>query len=129
MKLSNAFEFVNNLDKGINSIIGDKGIQLSGGQRQRLSFARVFLKKPKLLILDEATSALDNLSEKEIQKSISQLKLMYQTTVIIIAHRISTVKNADNIYVINDGIIEEYGRFEELKNKENQLFKSMILET
>ncbi len=129
LKLSNAFEFVNNLEKGINSIIGDKGIQLSGGQRQRLSLARVFLKKPKLLILDEATSALDNLSEIEIQKSISKLKSMFQTTVIIIAHRLSTVKNADNIYVLNDGTIEEYGKFEELKSKENHLFKSMILES
>jgi ABC-type multidrug transport system fused ATPase/permease subunit len=128
LKLSNAFEFINNLDKGINSIIGDKGIQLSGGQRQRLSLARVFLKKPKLLILDEATSALDNLSEMEIQKSISKLKSMFQTTVIIIAHRLSTVKNADNIFVLNNGTIEDQGRFEELKNKENQLFKSLTLE-
>ena len=128
LKLSNSFEFINNLDKGIYSIIGDKGIQLSGGQRQRLSLARVFLKKPKLLILDEATSALDNLSEIEIQKSILKLKSMFQTTVIIIAHRLSTVKNADSIFVLNNGTIEEHGRFEELKNKENQLFKSMILE-
>ncbi len=129
LKLSNAFEFVNILDNGINTVIGDKGVQLSGGQRQRLSLARVFLKKPTLLILDEATSALDNLSEIEIQKSILKLKSMFQTTVIIIAHRLSTVKNADNIYVLNNGTIEDHGRFEELKNKENQIFKSMILET
>ena len=129
LKLSNSYEFVSKLENGIDTIIGEKGVQLSGGQRQRLSLARVFLKNPQLLILDEATSALDNLSEVEIQNSIAKLKSMFSTTVIIIAHRLSTVKHADKIFVLKDGVIEDQGRYEELKNKKNELFNSMVFDS
>ena len=125
LKLSNAYEFVNKLKNGVDTFIGEKGVQLSGGQRQRLSLARVFLKKPEFLILDEATSALDNLSESEIKESINKIKSMYNTTVIMIAHRLSTIQNADKIFVLNNGVIEDFGTFEELQIKENELFKTM----
>ena len=125
LKLSNAYGFVNKLKNGIDTFIGEKGVQLSGGQRQRLSLARVFLKKPEFLILDEATSALDNLSESEIKESINKIKSMYNTTVIMIAHRLSTIQNADKIFVLNNGVIEDFGTFEELQIKENELFKTM----
>ena len=88
-----------------------------------------FSKNPQLLILDEATSALDNLSEVEIQNSITTLKSMFNITVIVIAHRLSTVKHADKIFVLKDGMIEDQGKYEELKNKKNELFSSMILES
>ena len=123
--MSNAYEFVNKLKNGIDTFIGEKGVQLSGGQRQRLSLARVFLKKPEFLILDEATSALDNLSESEIKESINKIKSMYNTTVIMIAHRLSTIQSADKIFVLNNGVIEDFGTFEELQIKENELFKTM----
>ena len=77
------------------------------------------------MILDEATSALDNLSESEIKESINKIKSMYNTTVIMIAHRLSTIQNADKIFVLNNGVIEDFGTFEELQIKENELFKTM----
>ena len=86
--------------------MGERGLKLSGGQRQRVAIARVFLKNPSFLILDEATSALDNVTEMQIQKSLEELSL--GRTVIVVAHRLSTVKNADRIVVLDkNGIIEE----------------------
>ncbi len=125
LKLSNSYEFINKLKNGINTNIGENGTQLSGGQRQRLSLARIFLKNPEILILDEATSSLDNLSEIEIQDSLSKLKSKYNLTVLIIAHRLSTVKNADNIIIIKNGEIQDQGSFEDLKIKKNELFDAM----
>ena len=92
--------------------IGERGIVLSGGQKQRISIARVFLKNPRILILDEATSALDSVTEAKIQESFD--KLIVGRTCIVIAHRLSTVRNADCIAVINDGKILEQGSREEL---------------
>ena len=125
LKLSNSYEFVKKLKDGINTNIGENGTQLSGGQRQRLSLARIFLKNPEILILDEATSSLDNLSEIEIQESLIKLKSLSNLTVLIIAHRLSTVKNADNIIILKNGEIQDQGSFDDLKIKKNELFDAM----
>ena len=97
---------------GYQTVIGERGIKLSGGQKQRLSIARVFLKNPSILILDEATSALDNVTESYIQKSLNELAK--GRTTLVVAHRLSTIKNADEIYVVTDGRIAERGTHEEL---------------
>ena len=89
---------------------------MSGGQRQRIALARIFLRKPKILILDEATSALDNTSEKHIQKEIEKLKSEYGTTIISIAHRLTTLQNCDEIIVIDRGKIVQRGTFDQLSD-------------
>lgn len=126
LKLSNCYEFVSKTNLGMDTFVGENGIQLSGGQRQRLSMARIFLKNPEILILDEATSSLDSLSELEIQESIKKLKSLYNITVIIVAHRLSTVKKADKIIILNNGEIQDQGTYENLKNKKNELFDAMM---
>lgn len=111
-KKANIHDFVMTLDNGYDTQVGERGVKLSGGQRQRISIARVFLSDPKLLILDEATSALDNATEMQIQASLEELS--HGRTVIVVAHRLSTVKNADEIVVIDkDGIVEQ-GTHDEL---------------
>ena len=111
-KKANIHDYVTTLDKGYDTWVGERGVKLSGGQRQRIAIARVFLKNPKLLILDEATSALDNATEMQIQAALE--KLSEGRTVIVVAHRLSTVKNAERIVVIDkEGIIES-GTHEEL---------------
>lgn len=110
-----AHEFIMTLPDGYDTYIGERGVKLSGGQKQRLSIARVFLKNPPILILDEATSALDNESEKLIQKSLEELSI--GRTVLTIAHRLTTVKNADKILVITDNGIEEEGTHQQLLDK------------
>ena len=105
-KRANIHDYVMTLESGYSTEVGERGIKLSGGQRQRVAIARVFLKDPKILILDEATSALDNVTEMQIQKSLEELS--EGRTVLVVAHRLSTVKNADKIVVIDqEGIIEE----------------------
>lgn len=105
-------EFINSLEKGIDTQVGEKGIILSGGQKQRISLARIFLKNPPILLLDEATSALDTITEKYIQKQIEELSK--GRTVIVVAHRLSTIMQADQIYVLGkEGIIES-GNHQEL---------------
>ena len=111
-KRANIHEFVLSLEKGYDTVIGERGVKLSGGQKQRLSIARVFLKNPPILILDEATSALDNTTEILIQQSLDEL--CKGRTTIVVAHRLSTVKNADKIAVIADGKIIEQGKHEQL---------------
>lgn len=114
-KKANIHDYIASLEKGYDTEVGERGIKLSGGQKQRVSIARVFLKNPKLLILDEATSALDNITEMQIQASLEELSR--GRTVIVVAHRLSTVKNADEIVVIDkDGIVEK-GTHEELLEK------------
>ncbi len=114
-KLAGADEFIEQLPDRYNTYVGERGLKLSGGQRQRVSIARVFLKNPPVLILDEATSALDNESERLVQKSIE--KLTVGRTTITIAHRLTTIKNADRIVVLTqDGIVEE-GTHKELTEK------------
>ena len=118
------YDYINELPDKFNSIVSEGGNNLSGGQRQRIAIARIFLRKPKILILDEATSALDNTSEKYIQNEIEKLQKANNTTIISIAHRLTTLKNCDKIIVINKGKIEESGKYDELIEKEG-IFKDM----
>lgn len=107
-------EFVNGLPDKINTVLAERGGNLSGGQRQRIAIARIFLRKPKILILDEATSALDNTSERFVQNEIEKLKKEQQMTILSIAHRLTTLQNADQILVMNHGKIVQTGGYHEL---------------
>lgn len=111
-KAANAHEFISRLRDGYNTLLGERGVNLSGGQRQRLSIARAILKDPRILILDEATSALDTESEALVQQALE--RLMEGRTCFIIAHRLSTVRNADRIVVLKDGQVSEMGSHDEL---------------
>jgi subfamily B ATP-binding cassette protein MsbA len=111
-KVANAHEFIERLDKGYDTNIGDRGLKLSGGQRQRISIARAVLKNPPVLILDEATSALDTESERLVQDAL--VKLMENRTSVVIAHRLSTIQHADEIIVLNAGQIVQRGNHHEL---------------
>ncbi len=111
-KRANIHDYVMSLENGYDTVIGERGVRLSGGQKQRLSIARVFLKNPPMLILDEATSALDNATEVLIQKALDEL--CKGRTTIVVAHRLSTIKNANTIAVVVDGKIKEKGSHEEL---------------
>lgn len=113
-KKANIHQFITGLPQGYDTFIGERGVKLSGGQKQRISIARVFLKNPPILILDEATSALDNNTEYLIQKSLEEL--CKGRTTIVVAHRLSTIKNADEIIVLTDKGIEERGSHDELIN-------------
>lgn len=112
IKASCLDEFINKLERGLDTEIGERGVLLSGGQKQRVAIARAFVKNAPILILDEATSALDNKSEAIVQKAIDNL--MKDRTVLVIAHRLSTVRNADRIVVINNGVIVQQGTHDEL---------------
>ena len=119
LKMANAYEFVSKLDDGINTILNEFGTNLSGGQRQRIAIARALYQNPQILIFDEATSALDNESEKEITKAINNLRS--KKIIFVIAHRLSTVENADKIAVLSDGKIIDSGSDEEL-SKRNEIY-------
>ncbi|WP_298036366.1 ABC transporter ATP-binding protein [uncultured Campylobacter sp.] len=122
LKLANAYEFVSKLDNGINTILNEFGTNLSGGQRQRIAIARALYQNPQILIFDEATSALDNESEKEITKAINNLRS--KKIIFVIAHRLSTVENADKITVLSDGKIIDSGSDEEL-SKRNEIYAKL----
>jgi len=121
-KKANIHEFIMSLPEGYDTLCGERGIQLSGGQKQRISIARIFLKNPNILILDEATSALDNVTEKLIQKSFDELAI--GKTTIMIAHRLTTIKDADVIVVLGKNGIVEQGNHDELMNK-NGVYAAM----
>ena len=116
-------EFIKNLPEGYNTHIGENGCNLSGGERQRISIARAILKNSPVILLDEATASLDAENETEIQEAIS--KLVKNKTVLIIAHRMRTVTNADKIVLLKDGVVKEQGSPKELLGK-NSIFKDMV---
>jgi ABC-type multidrug transport system fused ATPase/permease subunit len=125
-KQANAWEFIQSFPEGLNTQVGDRGIQLSGGQKQRIAIARAIIKDPTILILDEATSALDSESEKLVQDALD--KLMSGRTSLVIAHRLSTIKNADKILVIQQGVIAEEGTHDELIHKKGTYFNLVELQ-
>ncbi|MBN1870834.1 MAG: ABC transporter ATP-binding protein [Candidatus Omnitrophica bacterium] len=123
-RLAFADEFIDNLAEKYNTLVGDRGVRLSGGQVQRIALARALLRRPDLLILDEATSALDTHSERVIQKALENI--LHSTTVIVVAHRLSTIKKADCIYVLDSGCIIEQGTYSVLVEDNNAYFNSMV---
>ncbi|KUK75397.1 ABC transporter ATP-binding protein [Methanobacterium sp. 42_16] len=116
IRMAAADGFVSKLPEGMDTVIGDRGVRLSGGERQRLALARALLRKPSILIMDEATSNLDSDNEEKILKAIDDIH--GEITILMIAHRISTIKNADRIYLVNQGKIQESGSWDELLEKE-----------
>ena len=122
-KAANAHEFIMNMNKGYNTIIGERGLKMSGGQRQRISIARALLKNPSILIFDEATSALDSESEILVQEAINNL--MHNRTAFVIAHRLSTVKNSTRIIVIDKGNIVQIGSHDQLIGNETGLYAKL----
>ena len=115
-------KFYEKLDDGLDTELGEKGIRISGGERQRVALARLFFDDSKIIILDEATSAMDNITEKLVMKNI--VKQLNNKTLIVIAHRLETIKDVDKIYVLSDGIIQEEGNYNELLDK-NGYFKNL----
>ena len=122
-KLANALEFIKGFPEGLQTIVGERGVQLSGGQRQRIAIARAILKNPKILILDEATSSLDSQSEKLVQEALETL--MKGRTSLVIAHRLSTIQKADRILVLKDGELVESGTHMELASIEDGLYRDL----
>lgn len=120
-KYAHAHEFIVQLEKGYDAIVGEKGVKLSGGERQRVAIARALLKDPRILILDEATSSLDNQSESLVQSALE--RLMVNRTTLIIAHRLSTVHNADKIIVMEKGEVVEAGNHKTLMSNKNLYYR------
>lgn len=120
---ANAMEFIDQFPDGLDTIVGERGIQLSGGQRQRIAIARAVLKNPRILILDEATSALDSESERLVQDALD--KLMQGRTSLVIAHRLSTIRKADNIIVLEQGEVKEMGTHDELMQVESGVYRHL----
>ena len=120
VKAAHVHEFTDRFEKGLDTLIGERGVKLSGGQRQRIAIARAILADPRILILDEATSNLDTESESFIQASLKEL--MQGRTTFVIAHRLSTIRQADQILVIEQGQIVEQGKHEELLAKKGRYF-------
>ncbi len=124
LKKASLWDFVSGLSKGIDTRVGEGGIKLSGGQKQRLAIARALLRNSSIIIFDESTSSLDNFAQEDIKRSIDALK--GESTIIIVAHRLSTIKNSDVIYFLDQGKVLDVGTFEELFER-NELFRSMFV--
>lgn len=120
-KRAKAHEFIMALPEGYDTVIGDQGLRLSGGQRQRLGIARALIIRPRFLLLDEATSALDSASERAVLETLEELRL--ELCIISVAHRLATIRDADSIYVLDDGRILESGKWDDLINQRGELFK------
>ena len=118
--------FINSLPQGIDTMLTEHGANLSGGQRQRISIARAIIRNPSVIIFDEATSALDSVSEREIQKAIDNL--CANRTTFIVAHRLSTIRNADRIAVLKNGVCEELGSYDELMAKQGLFYKMQTMQ-
>ena len=125
IKIAQLESVIAKLPNGLETVIGEKGYHLSGGERQRVGIARAICQDPEIIIFDEATSSLDSQTESKIQKALE--KELEKKTLIFIAHRISTLKNADVIYVFESGKIVESGSYTTLLNKKNSLFNSLYI--
>lgn len=126
IEASNLDELIKSLPDGLDTVIKEHGANLSGGQRQRISIARAFIRQPKILILDEATSALDTISEKKIQEATS--RLTKDRTTFIVAHRLSTIRDADKIVVMEKGRLKEFGTYDELMEKKGAFYRLKALQ-
>lgn len=115
--------FIESLDDGWETMVGDRGLKLSGGEKQRAAIARCLLRDPPIVLLDEATSALDTLTESSVQEALDRLG--EQRTVLVIAHRLGTIRNADNIVVLKDGVVAEQGTHDELLSKPSGVYAEM----
>ncbi|GAB4830643.1 ABC transporter B member 11 [Ancistrocladus abbreviatus] len=123
-KLANAHKFISALQQSYDTMVGERGVQLSGGQKQRVAIARAIVKSPKILLLDEATSALDAESERIVQDALD--RVMVNRTTVVVAHRLSTIKGADLIAVVKNGVVVEQGRHESLIRIEDGLYASLV---
>ncbi|CAL5346757.1 unnamed protein product [Camellia sinensis] len=123
-ELANAHKFISGLQQGYDTVVGERGIQLSGGQKQRVAIARAIVKSPRILLLDEATSALDAESEKEVQDALD--RVMVDRTTVVVAHRLSTIIDADLIAVVKNGVIAEKGKHDTLMNINDGIYASLV---
>ena len=126
-RAANAHEFVTNLPNGYDTLAGDRGAQLSGGQKQRVAIARAIVSNPLILLLDEATSALDNQSEAQVQAALDTVS--QGRTTIVVAHRLSTIRNADLILAFSEGVIGERGTHAELMRQEGVYYQLVVSQT
>lgn len=123
-ELANAHNFISSLQQGYDTVVGERGVQMSGGQKQRIAIARAIVKNPRILLLDEATSALDAESERVVQDALD--RVMVNRTTVIVAHRLSTIKNADTIAVVKNGVIAEKGKHENLIRIKDGVYASLV---
>ena len=121
---ANAHSFISSLPQGYDTSVGERGVQLSGGQKQRIAIARAILKDPKILLLDEATSALDAESERVVQEALD--RVMVNRTTVVVAHRLTTIKGADIVAVVKNGVIVEKGRHEALMKITDGAYASLV---